>query len=132
MKSWSVKQMNHKLRRCAIDQPKELPKTQQYLRLETSSCSLFPHSQYLVVHSIKYPRHQLFDPSAHLLCSSMPTIQYLSTNPTFSPFNLPLLRIMKGQPGDTREKLKRSYIYLPSCRNSNWKQTTSVLGFLQN
>ena len=40
--------------------------------------------------STNYTRHQLYDPLAHPLCSSMPTIQHLSTNPRFPPFNLPL------------------------------------------
>ena len=32
--------------------------------------------------------HQLYKPLAHPLCSRMPTIQYLSTNPRFPPFKL--------------------------------------------
>ena len=46
----------------------------------------YPASVFLVQPAATH--HELYEPLAHPLCSRMPTIQYLSTNPRFPPFNL--------------------------------------------
>ena len=80
---------------CASISPTHGPKNTSYPPMSTVLLLvLFPMcrpSQPCRPSSINYSRHQRYDPLAHARYSSMPTIQYLSTNPIFPPFNFPCL-----------------------------------------